>query len=201
MLPCRSKSCCWRWATSKLVDEVAQARHDATRLRTVLEQELGDSVLQKLLTLRREHAQRLRELSDRKRRLDDECATSEALRASLARTTEAMNQARAEEAECKAWADKTITALSRDLERVQTDLAAALEQTPEKLQQKLAEVQEQLEITTHKMEADELEHKKALQIEVEEKTDLHYKLKELRNQENKVLAKRKAQRRAKRGKS
>eukprot|EP00928_Gymnodinium_smaydae_P029958 TRINITY_DN22410_c0_g2_i1.p1 TRINITY_DN22410_c0_g2~~TRINITY_DN22410_c0_g2_i1.p1 ORF type:complete len:385 (-),score=67.66 TRINITY_DN22410_c0_g2_i1:58-1212(-) len=53
--PCAADTCCWRWATGQLLSDYACMRSNAHGLRSVLNEELGDSVLQQLLDLESKH--------------------------------------------------------------------------------------------------------------------------------------------------
>ena len=52
---CRSSSCCWRWVATKLLDECLSASGQATEMRRVLEEELGDSILEQFINWEMEH--------------------------------------------------------------------------------------------------------------------------------------------------
>jgi len=55
VLPCNMGVCCWRWAARQLLHECAVARAEAIALRAAFEEEVGNSVQQKLLDLQSRH--------------------------------------------------------------------------------------------------------------------------------------------------
>lgn len=52
---CSATSCCWRWASMQLLEEYSTSREALRGLRAIIDEELGASVRQQLLTLRTEH--------------------------------------------------------------------------------------------------------------------------------------------------
>lgn len=198
LLPCRSVSCCWRWATAKLVDECTALKADVHHLRTVLEEELGDSALQKLLKLQQEHASLAGKCQNTQRLLDAERGTVRTLREDLARAAEARDEAQANEESAvtrRRKAEELTGGLRERIEALTEELRAALERTPEALEQKLAEAHECLEQTRERAEDKAAQHKRDLAAELDKNCALTYKLKELRAHETKMLAKKKKLRR------
>lgn len=55
LAPCGSASCCWRWASQQLLSDYAAARNTAGGLRVVLDEELGQSAKQRLLNLKEDY--------------------------------------------------------------------------------------------------------------------------------------------------
>lgn len=55
LAPCGSSLCCWRWASQQLLNEYAAARNTAGGLRAVLDEELGQSAKQRLLNLKEDY--------------------------------------------------------------------------------------------------------------------------------------------------
>eukprot|EP00930_Biecheleria_cincta_P083024 TRINITY_DN72670_c0_g1_i1.p1 TRINITY_DN72670_c0_g1~~TRINITY_DN72670_c0_g1_i1.p1 ORF type:complete len:306 (+),score=79.67 TRINITY_DN72670_c0_g1_i1:28-918(+) len=195
LLPCKSSSCCWRWAACKLIDECQSASGHAVYFRRVLEEELGDSVLQKLINLEQEysaleasHQELLREFQAERgacRILEEE---KENLR--LAAEEARHNKERAVSKHMAAQSE--VLKLQARCRQHEEDLEQLRELTPEALQAKLEEKEEQLAKVMGDAEEKEAKMSSDIKDLKGELLGLRLQLKQLEALESKLVKKRRA---------
>lgn len=195
LLPCKSSSCCWRWAACKLIDECQSASGHAVYFRRVLEEELGDSVLQKLINLEQEHSvleashqQLLREVQAERRafRVLEEEKEKFRLGAEEAR----LNEERAVSKEMETH--DFVLKLQARCRKQEEDLEQLRELTPEALQAKVAEKEEQLAKALSDHEEEEAKMTSDIKDLKGENAGMRLKLKQLEALESKLAKKRRA---------
>jgi len=190
LLPCRSVSCCWRWATSQLVNECTQARVENRHLRSILEEELGDSALQRLLEMQDSHAALYTKCQALQQELEAERHALDVTREELEAVCTARDEASANEVAAvnsRRACEAHVRELLDRIDALTGDLRSAQERTPEVLERKLAEKQARLDEASSAADEAEARHKKEIALMEEEKADLNYKLRVLRAHENKVV--------------
>ncbi|CAJ1328334.1 unnamed protein product, partial [Effrenium voratum] len=134
--PCRSVSCCWRWAACELLDECLAAAKGAAEMRKVLEEELGDSILEKLLGLEAEHQALQRRLQELRQELQREQSCRRSLEDQLVQMQKQVDEAELRALRSAQLAERSQAAQER-AEDAARELAEELERqaknSPEEL--------------------------------------------------------------------
>lgn len=168
MLPCKSAACCWRWAASKLIGECQAASNTAAYFRQVLDEELGDSALQKCLDLEAAYEALEGKLQVVQRQVDAERTARievEELMEQMKETTAKAIEEKEEAMKAKVAAENESSHLEVKLKKATAELQGMAALTPEMLTKKLAEAEEKLvkveedyqeQLLKAKLNADEL---------------------------------------------
>lgn len=180
--PCRSTSCCWRWVATKLLDECRSAADQAVILRKMLDEELGDSILQQLISLEGEHEELQDRLAHVRKEFDLERAARTALEEKLAdmslQLKEALEQSqRAQRSENRAVSARLVA--EEKVSELQHELDLQAKNTPEELKRRTLAAEAEAERIKAESEKLVAKHKAKAEEEMAEKTKLVLKLKEL----------------------
>lgn len=182
MLPCKSSCCCWRWAACKLIDECQAASVNAVYFRRVLEEELGDSALQKLIGLEQEHSalaadhQKLLQALQAERR---HCRALEEEKENLRLTAEEARFNEETAVSKQLEAEDAVQKLEERCRKQRKDLEQLKQLTPEVLQAKIKEKEDELAKERADREEKEAELSKELHEVEGHNLALRMKLKQL----------------------
>lgn len=194
---CRSNSCCWRWVATRLLDECVSATGRATEMRRVLEEELGDSILQQFLNLETEHEVLQARLNEERHELGTERALRSSLEEQLADMQVRLKEAQEHAATMDSAARRAISAKHKEeatVKDLREELERLMRNSPEVLRRRTAQAEAEVERIRAETEKITEKHKKDMLDERDQKTKLFIKLKELQAMEA-LIAKKNAKKR------
>lgn len=187
---------------SKLLDECLSASGRETEMRRVLEEELGDSILEEYITLESEHEALQGRLQEERQELGVERALRSGLEEQLAELRAELKEANQRAGKMDAAARLAIAGKQREealVKELRDELERQAKNSPEALRRRTA--QAEAEVERVRMESEKMveKYKKEMLEEREQKTKYFIKLKELQAMEA-LIAKKNAKKRRSRKK-